>query len=142
MKKFSSLPERGPTKTYKLKRACAYCSEPIEDQARASKIHCSRWMDEAGVIHDCRRRKHQLVHKLNDDLLLDFSARQREINQQIVKAVAAHGDVVSSEVLNAYNINLSENLKFHYRSNLTTCEFLGFKIITNPKLNNHTIQKL
>lgn len=142
MAKKKNLTERAPIKTYKLGRACLYCGEPIEDQARATKKHCTRWMDNEGVIHDCKRRKHHLIHKQEDDLLLDFSAKQREIKKQIEKILAAHGDVVSTEVLNAYNVTLSDNIKFSYHSNLATSEFIGYQIITNPKQNNHQIQKL
>jgi hypothetical protein len=129
-------------RTFKLGRACQYCGEPIEDQARATKMHCTRWKDEFGTVHDCKRRKHQLKHQPQEDILLDFSAKQRETSQQIEKVIAAHGDIVSTEVLNAYNITLSDNLNYSYHSGLATAEFLGYKIITNPRLNNHKIEKI
>lgn len=128
-----------PTKTYKLGRVCQHCGEPIEDQARATKTHCSRWKDKTGKVHDCKRKKHQLKHQPKEDILLDFSAKQRETSRQIERVIAAHGDIVSTEVLNAYDITLSENLKYSYDSGLAIAEFLGYKIITNPKLNNHKI---
>ena len=76
-----------------------------------------------------------------ESILLDFSAIQRETKRQIEKVIAAHGNEVSTEILNAYNINLNENLSFDYHSGLMYAEFLGFKIITNPKLNTHKIIK-
>lgn len=133
--------ETRPGLTYHLGRACLNCGEPIEDQARSTRTHCPRWIDQTGKVHDCRRKKHQLKHQPQEDLLLDFSARQREISKQIEKVLAAHGDIVSTEVLNAYNITLSENLRFSYHSNLGTSEFLGYKIITNPKSKTHQIVK-
>ena len=59
----------------------------------------------------------------------------------IEKILADHGNEVITEVLNAYNIKLSENLSYDYHSGLLYAEFLGFKIISNPKLNTHKIIK-
>lgn len=63
MKKPKIHSEKSSSKTYILGRACQYCGEPIEDQARATKIHCTRWKDAEGQIHDCKRKKHQLKHQ-------------------------------------------------------------------------------
>lgn len=139
-KKKEPLPNNFPEKTYKLGRVCLYCGEPIEDQARATKIHCSRWIDRFGVVHDCKRKKHQLKTRSQEDVLLDFAARQRETHRQILKLIAAHGDNVTTEVLNAYNINLTDNLGFSYHSGIGVAEFLGFKIFSNPKLKTHKIE--
>ena len=130
-----------PAKTYKMGRVCQYCGEPIADQERTSKIHCSRYIDEFGVIHDCKRKKHTLKTQLQEDMLLDFSARQRETKRQIEKIIPAHGDLVSTEVLNAYNIQLSDNLGYRYESGLLYAKFLDYTIISNPKLNTHKILK-
>jgi len=75
-----------------------------------------------------------------EEILLDFAARQRETRRQILKLLTAHGDVVSTEILDAYNINLGDNLGFSYHSGIAVAEFLGFKIFTNPKLKTHKIE--
>lgn len=131
-----------PAKTYKIGRVCHFCGEPISDQERASKMHCTRWIDESGFVHDCKRKKHQLKIQKNEDILLDFSARQRETNRQLEKIIIAHGDLVSTEILNAYNIKLGDNLKFDYRSGIAVFEYLSFKITVNPNENLHKIEKL
>jgi hypothetical protein len=141
MKKPKIHSEKSSSKTYILGRACQYCGEPIEDQARATKIHCTRWKDAEGQIHDCKRKKHQLKHQPEEDVLLDFSSKQRTTKQQIEKMIAAHGDIVTTEILNAYNVILSENLGFSYQSGLVTAEFLGYNIVSNPQINNHKILK-
>ena len=102
MKKKQLSQSNRPAKTFKLGRACQFCGEPIADQERASKTHCTRYRDEFGVIHDCKRKKHQLKTQLQEDVLLDFSARHRESKRQIEKLIAAHGDLVTTEVLVAY----------------------------------------
>ena len=140
MKKSNQLPNK-PAKTYLLERACEYCGEPIADQERASKKHCTRWIDEAGKIHDCKRRKFSLKNRVEEDILLDFSARQRETNRQIEKIIAAHGNEVSTEVLTAYDVQLGDNLKYEYHAGLLYAEFLSYKIISNPILNTHKIVK-
>jgi len=111
MKRKTINTTNGPAKTFALGRVCQHCGEPIADQERASKTHCTRYRDEFGVIHDCKRRKHQLKTQLQEDVLLDFSAKQRETKRQIEKVIAAHGDLVSTEVLIAYNINPGESIK-------------------------------
>jgi hypothetical protein len=141
MKKKKEQPSNNlPEKTYNLGRVCLYCGEPIEDQARATKTHCSRWIDKFGVIHDCKRKRFRLKTKPQEDILLDFAARQRETRRQILKVLAAHGDVVSTEILDAYNIYLDDNLGFSFHSGIAIAEFLGFKIISNSKLKTHKIE--
>jgi hypothetical protein len=141
MRKTKSGPILREAVTYKLGRKCLYCGEPIEDQARANKFHCSAWVDEYGKRHDCKRDRHALRHKLDDDVLLDISAGQREIKRQIERMITAHGDEVSTEVLIAYGIKLMDCLRFKYHSGLGTFDFLGYRIISNPKLKTHKIER-
>jgi hypothetical protein len=139
-KKVSDIADR-QAKTYKLGRVCHYCGEPIPDQERASKIHCTRYRDKFGIIHDCKRKKHKVKTQLQEDILLDFSARQRETKRQIEKIIPIHGDLVSTEILNAYNVQLSDNLEYKYESGLLYAKFIDFTIISNPILNSHKIVK-
>jgi len=141
MRKTKSGPIQRESLTYKLGRRCLYCGEPIEDQARANKIHCSPWVDEYGKRHDCKRQRHSLVHKPDDDLLLEISAGQRDKKRQIERMIAAHGDEVTTEVLIAYGIKLMDCLRFSYHSGQGTFYFLGYRIISNPKLKTHKIER-
>lgn len=140
MKK-DSLYENKPAKTYFLGRVCQYCGEPIEDQARASRTHCPRFMDEFGVMHDCRRKKHQVKHQEDEAILLDWSAAQRQTKRKIEEAVIAHGDEVTLDVLDAYNIKLQECIRFNYLEGSAVFEFLGYDIIVKPNLKTYKIQK-
>jgi hypothetical protein len=141
MKRKSIEVDGRPAKTYKLGRVCQFCGEPIADHERASKTHCSRYKDEFGNVHDCKRRKHTLKTQRHEDVLLDFSARQRGTKRQIERVIAAHGDLVTTDVLEAYNVNPGDNLRWYYHSGLMYAELLGYRIISNPKLNNHKIEK-
>jgi len=130
-----------PVKTYKLGRACQHCGEPIADQERASKTHCTRYKDEFGVIHDCKRKKHQLKHQLEEDVLLDWCALQRENKKRIEDIIKAHGDEVSLHVLDAFNVILHNGIRFYQRSGATVVEFLSYNIIVKPKSKIFKIEK-
>lgn len=129
------------SKTYTLGRVCLYCGEPIEDQARANKMHCSPWLDEYGIRHDCKRKRHQIRHQEKEDVLLDHNAKQRELTRQIENIVKTHGDIVTNEVLDAYGINLFESLKIDFNAGSGTSSFLGYQIISNAITKTHKIVK-
>jgi hypothetical protein len=118
-----------PSKTYLLGRQCEYCEEPIEDQARATKKHCSSYIDEHGVLHDCKRKKHQMKHQLNDDKLLDWSSIQRDTKAKIEDAIKAHGEYLTFEILEAYNIKLDNYIKLNHGNQESILEFLGYDIV-------------
>jgi hypothetical protein len=130
-----------PVKTYKLGRACQHCGEPIADQERASKTHCTRYKDEFGVIHDCKRKKHQLKHQLHEDVLLDWCALQRENKKRIEDIIKSHGDEVSLEVLDAFNVILHNGIRYYQRSASIVVEFLGYNVIVKPKCKTFKIEK-
>ncbi len=136
-----SKPQNKPAKTYFLGRVCQYCGEPIEDQARASRTHCPRYMDEFSVIHDCRRKKHQIKHQANEAVLLDWCANQRQIKRKIEDAIAAHGEHVTLEILDAYHIQLQERIRMDHYEGVTVLEFLGYDIILTPNFKTYKIQK-
>lgn len=140
MKRITNLGVK-PTKTFFLGRACLYCGEPIEDQARSSKLHCSPWIDEYGVRHDCKRKRHHVKNHERESILLDFSANQREIARQIEQMIKAHGTEVTTEILEAYAINLFGGLRFEMNYEQGVAEFLGYKIITTTKTKTHKIIK-
>ena len=130
-----------PVNTYELGRACLYCGEPIADQARKSKFHCTEYKDEFGVTHNCRRRKYQLKHQLSEDVLLDWCAMQRKTKIQIEEVIKAHGDVVKVEILDAYNVILDNRIRSYQYSGQTIMEFLGYNIIITPNCKTFKIQK-
>lgn len=140
MRKNSSLGTK-QSKTFLLGRTCLYCGEPIEDQARSSKLHCSPWTDNYGVRHDCKRKRHHVKNHERESILLDFNAKQREIARQIERMIIAHGTEVSTDILDAFAINLFDGLKFEMNHLQGVSEFLGFKIITTTKTKTHKIIK-
>lgn len=136
-----SIKAKKQAKTYVMARVCLYCGAPIEDQARASKLYCSVWIDKYGVRHDCKRKQHQVKHENADAILLDFNSKQREISRQITRMLKTHGDEVATEVLDAYGINLFDCLKIEMNKKEGEASFLRYKIITNAKTFKHKIIK-
>ena len=134
-------PTGKPEKTYELGRACLYCGEPIADQARKNKFHCTIYKDEFGMTHNCRRRKYQLNHQLSEDLLLDWCAFQRKTKIQIEEVIKAHGNEVKIEVLDAYNVILNNCIRFYQYLGKTIVEFLGYDIIITPNSKTFKIKK-
>jgi hypothetical protein len=121
-----------PSLTYHLGRVCENCGKPIADQERKTKRHCSPQVDENGIHHNCRRRKHQQKHQIHEDRLLDWAAIQRQTKTRIEDAVATHGEYVTVSVLEAYGIILKNYITIHHGYQESTLGFLGYKIIVTP----------
>ena len=121
-----------PSLTYHLGRVCENkdCREPIADQERKSKKHCSEYTDENGIHHNCRRRKHQQKHQIHEDQLLDYAAIQRQTKAKIEEAIITHGEFVTEAVL-AKVINITTTLS----------QIVTYNIIVNPFKQSIKIQK-
>ncbi len=130
-----------PSLTYHLGRVCEDCGEPIADQERKTKRHCTAYIDENGIHHNCRRRKHQKKHQKHEDLLLDWAAVQRQTKTKIDEALATHGEFVTEAVLEAYGIVLNNCISISHGYQESTLEFLGYNIIVNPFKKSIKIQK-
>ena len=131
------FPSRGFT--YYLNRKCEYCGEPIEDQARSNRKHCIPWKDEYGKTHTCRRLKHSVKHEQEDELLMEHNARAKNHHKMIAKMLTDQGEQVTSEIIDAYGIRLTECLDFHFDGHQLTSYFLGFTIYSNPNTQTHRI---
>jgi hypothetical protein len=132
-----------PSLTYHLGRECENvdCREPIADQERKSKRHCSEYTDENGIHHNCRRRKHQQKHQIHEDQLLDYAAIQRQTKAKIEEAIITHGEFVTEAVLEAYGIVLNNCISITHGHEESTLGFLGYNIIVNPFKQSIKIQK-
>ena len=132
-----------PCLTYHLGRECENvdCREPIADQERKSKRHCSEYRDENGIHHNCRRRKHHQKHQIQEDRLLDYAAIQRQTKTKIEDAVATHGEYVTLEILDAFGIATNNYITISHGFQESTLEFLGFDIIMNPFKKSIKLQR-
>ena len=126
--------------TYLFGRKCEYCSEPIEDQAQISRKHCLPWVDEYGQQQDCRRAKHSMIHSRETVLLQELNAKLKETDRSIKRLLTHHGDYVGTEILDAYNIQLDECIRFHPEENgIVAFEFLSYVIKTDIIKRKHKI---
>jgi hypothetical protein len=132
---------RGEAQTFFLGRECLFCGEPIADQERSTKKHCTPWYDEYGIRHDCKRKRHQVRHAEHDNVLYNYTAKQREFLRQIERLVAIHGDDVTTEMLTAFGISLSEAMKITITPEKAEAVFLDYKIMSTPNSNKHKISK-
>jgi hypothetical protein len=125
--------------TYYLNRKCEHCGKPIEDQARTSKRHCSAWTDEYGQKHDCKRQKHADKHSREDEYLQAIIARSKDQNKKIAKALADHGEVLTTDNLNAYGIYLPFCDEHFTDGHTLTSKYIDFTIVSNPNTHSHRI---
>lgn len=132
---------KSPARTYFSGRACLFCGEPIEDQARLSKKHCTPWIDEYGKNHNCRRKQHHMRHAEDENILLDHNTKQRETQRQIERLIKTHGNEVTIAMLDAFGIQLSSALEHNYTTCGVESKFLGYSIISKAKSNHHKIRK-
>ncbi len=132
---------KSPAKTFLSGRACLYCGEPIEDQARLSKKYCTPWIDEYGINHYCRRKQHHIRHAEDENILLDYNAKQRETKRQIESLIKTHGNKVTKAMLDAFGIELSSALEQNGTTGAAESKFLGYSIISKAYSNHHKIIK-
>ncbi len=138
-KKQLKLPENPKRFSYFDNRKCHYCDTPIPDQARKNRIHCFPWSDDNGKLNDCKRKKHDLKHGREIEILQDHNARAKELNNKIHHMLTEHGEVVTTEILNAYNITLSFCDDFSFDGHILTTQFIDYTIVSNPITNTHEI---
>ncbi|MBU3714784.1 MAG: hypothetical protein FGM46_07525 [Ferruginibacter sp.] len=134
-------PGINPIFTYIQNRKCEHCDAPIEDQARASKRHCASWVDEFGIKHDCKRQKHADKHSREDEFLQALNAGVKDNNKKIDKMVAEKGNVVTTEVINAYGIELTKCVDFEFDGRIFKSQFLNYYIYSNPISQTHKIER-
>ena len=126
--------------SYENGRRCLYCSKPIADQEHAARVFCEKYYDEMGKVHDCKtiyHRKHEKPDKLIQN---SIGNSHRVISNKISSMICNRGLTVSTEDLNAYGIELTKAISFEIMSDGTlTTIFLGYRIVSNPKTNQHLI---
>ena len=136
------LPENPKRVTYFDNRKCHYCGEPIADQERKNRIHCPESIDENGKIINCKRKKFDVKHQPETEILKDHNARAKDYHKKIKKMRADQGEFVTSAIIDSYGICLTESDNFHFDGHQLTSYFIGFAIISNPITNMHRIIEL
>ena len=126
--------------SYLLKRACKFCSAPIHDKAHGASEFCPKTWDENGKVRDCKTAYHRENDKPEREIQAEYNGRNKAIKSRIEFLVKKHGDQVTTEMLDTYEIELMECLRFNIESSgILTTHFLNYQIVSNPFNNIHKI---
>ena len=126
--------------SYLLKRACKFCRAPIPDNAHGASEFCPKTWDDNGKVRDCKTAYHRENDKPEREIQAEYSGRNKAIKSRIEFLVKKHGDQVTTEMLDTYEIELMECLRFNIQSSgILTTHFLNYQIVSNPFNNVHKI---
>ena len=126
--------------SYLLKRACKYCSAPIHDKAHGAREFCPKTWDENGKVRDCKTAYHRENDKPEREIQAEYNGRNKAIKSRIEFLVKKHGDQVPTELLDTYDIDLTECMRYQIDpSGILTSYFLSYIIVSNPFNNIHKI---
>jgi hypothetical protein len=126
--------------SYLLKRACKYCSAPIHDKAHGASEFCPKTWDENGKVRDCKTAYHRENDKPEREIQAEYNGRNKAIKSRIEFLVKKHGDQVPTELLDTYDIDLTECMRYQIDpSGILTSYFLSYIIISNTFNNIHKI---
>ena len=126
--------------SYLLKRACKFCSAPIHDKAHGASEFCPKTWDENGKVRDCKTAYHRENDKPEREIQAEYNGRNKAIKTRIEFLVKKHGDQVPTELLDTYDIDLTECMRYQIdTSGILTSYFLSYIIVSNPFNNIHKI---
>jgi hypothetical protein len=126
--------------SYLLKRACKFCSAPIHDKAHGASEFCPKTWDENGKVRDCKTAYHRENDKPEREIQAEYNGRNKAIKSRIEFLVKKHGDQVPTELLDTYDIDLTECMRYQIDpSGILTSYFLSYIIVSNPFNNIHKI---
>ena len=129
--------------TYKLKRECLNCGEPLPDQFSKKRTYCKEERDENGkLLKDCKGNYNRLMDMPENEVHREIIKDHKTVDERIESMVSKKGNIVSTADLNAYDINLTSSLKYKISRNGTLeSDFLKYTIVSNPIYLTHKIYK-
>lgn len=126
--------------SYLLKRACKFCSAPIHDKAHGASEFCPKTWDENGRVRDCKTAYHRENDKPEREIQAEYNGRNKAIKSRIEFLVKKHGNQVPTELLDTYEIDLTECMRYQIdTSGILRSYFLNYIIVSNPFNNIHKI---
>jgi hypothetical protein len=127
--------------TYKLKRECLNCGEPLPDQYSKKRTYCKEVRDENGkLMQDCKGIYNRMLDQPELEVHREIIKEHKTVDDMIEEMVAKKGSVVSTADLVAYDIELTSCLKYKIFNNGTLeSDFLKYTIVSNPNLQTHKI---
>lgn len=125
---------------YILNRACEQCKSPIPDKAHIAQKFCLKSYDENGRVRDCKTTFHRLNDKPEREIQAEYIIKNKAVKSRIEYLLQKHGYQVTTEMLDTYEIELMECLRFNIESSgILTTYFLNYQIVSNPFNNIHKI---
>jgi hypothetical protein len=126
--------------SYLLKRACKFCSAPIHDKAHGASEFCPKTWDENGKVRDCKTAYHRENDKPEREIQAEYNGRNKAIKSRVEFLVKKHGNQVPTELLDTYEIDLTECMRYQIdTSGILRSYFLNYIIVSNPFNNIHKI---
>ena len=126
--------------TYYEGRACEHCLTPIPDQEHGTRRFCVKTKDAYGNVFDCKSDYH--TEKDAPDKVVHVAPinKHKGIARRINDLLSKKSQIVTTQDLDAYDIDLQHSLEFILKSNGELISFfLEHKIITNPISKTHKI---
>ncbi len=101
---------------------------------------CPKTWDENGKVRDCKTAYHRENDKPEREIQAEYNGRNKAIKSRIEFLVKKHGDQVPTELLDTYDIDLMECMRYQIDpSGILTSYFLSYIIVSNPFNNIHKI---
>ncbi len=126
--------------TFNDGRACENCSKPIADQEHATRKFCEKTIDIYGNIVDCKSDYHREKEAPDKAIHIEIINNHKAITKRINELLSKKSPIVTTQDLDAYDIDLRQSLEFILKSNgELTSIFLEHTIITNPISKTHKI---
>lgn len=129
--------------TYELDRECLFCHRPIPDQEHALRVHCPKTTNPDGTIRDCKSDRHSKDKFPEREKHRHIIKEKKSVSERIEAMVARKGYTVTTNDLDAYDINLTDSNLFGINeSGISIGYFLDYKITSNPIYKTHLIERL
>lgn len=127
----------------KLPRFCLHCKRPLPTGEHALRKYCEKWYDQFGQVHDCKSDYHTLKNKPQNDEFRNYRNSIIADFETIKSLIAKFGDEVTTEQLDAHNLELCRSLEYVITNDgKVISKFHGFLITSDSFTNKHKIQPL
>ncbi len=126
--------------TYFEGRACEHCLKPISDQEHGTRRFCVKTKDAYGNIVDCKSDYYREKEAPGKMVQIALINKHKGIARRINELISKKKSIVSTQDLDAYDIDLQHSLEYFIRpSGELTSIFLEHTIFSNPITKTHKI---
>lgn len=127
--------------TFLDKRECEYCYRKIPDEAKADQTYCPDHYNHNGKFMCCRQDYFERKNADEKLVLNKLLKKHKKIKNKIEEILSIHGSDISTNVLDIFDIKLSDRIFVTIDSAYITFQFLKYQIKTNKFTRTHQIIK-